>query len=269
MMKYPNYYITKYCGNNIYKTNQSDKKISPALIFYSNLLRVVLKSNRLAKKNQYDDIQWSNSSVDIIESLEKAGIKFYIEGIDNVKKVESPVIFISNHMSTLETMALPCLIQPYKKVVYVIKEELANYPLFGPIVMARDPIRVGRENPREDLLKVLDQGSEKIKNGKSIIIFPQKTRTKFFDELSFNTLGVKLAKRNNVPIIPIALYTEAWGNGKLIKEVGKIDPTKEVKISFGEAFNVQGNGNLEHQKVIDFIKQKFVEWNLENLIIKK
>lgn len=265
---YPTKYITKYCNENIYKTEVQSFCLFPAIYFYINLLRVVIKSNRLAKKGIYDDAQWSNSSVDIIQSLENAGIKMYFEGIENVKKIEGPVIFISNHMSTMETMALPALIQPYKKVVYVIKEELANYPLFGPIVMARDPICVGRENPREDLIKVLEQGSERIKNGKSIIIFPQKTRTKYFDESTFNSLGVKLAKRNNVPIIPVALYTEAWGNGKLIKEVGKIDKSKEVKITFGESLNVKGSGNEEHQKVVNFIKTKLIEWHLENLIVK-
>ncbi|MEW6003948.1 MAG: lysophospholipid acyltransferase family protein [Stygiobacter sp.] len=265
---YPTSYNTKYCEKDIYKTEENFFCLFPAIYFYPNLLRVIIKSNRLAKKGIYDDVQWSNSSVDIIQSLEKAGIKMFFEGISNVKKIEGPVIFISNHMSTLETMALPALIQPYKKVVYIIKEELANYPLFGPVVMARDPICVGRENPREDLMKVLEQGSERIKNGKSIIIFPQKTRTKFFDESSFNTLGVKLAKKNKVPIIPIALYTEAWGNGKLIKDVGKIDKSKEVKISFGKAFNVESSGNEEHQKVINFIKGKLIEWQLENLIVK-
>ncbi len=265
---YPTEYITKYCEKNNYKTEVNSFCLFPAINFYPNLLRVIIKSNRLAKKGIYDDIQWSNSSVDIIQSLENAGVRMSFEGIDNIKNIEGQVIFISNHMSTLETMALPALIQPYKKVVYIIKEELATYPLFGPVVMARDPICVGRENPREDLIKVLEQGSDRIKNGKSIIIFPQKTRTKYFDGSSFNSLGVKLAKKNKVPIIPIALYTEAWGNGKLIKDVGKIDKSKEVKISFGQAFNVEGNGSEEHQKVIHFIKEKLVEWHLENLIVK-
>ncbi|MCX7875407.1 MAG: 1-acyl-sn-glycerol-3-phosphate acyltransferase [Melioribacteraceae bacterium] len=264
---YPKEYITKYCDSNNYRTSKNYFCLFPAFNFYLNLLRILIKSNRLARKGIYNDIQWSNSSVDVINSLENSGIKFYFEGIDNVKNVNVPVIFISNHMSTLETMVLPALIQPYKNVVYVIKEELAKYPLFGKIVMARDPIRVGRYNPREDLIKVLEQGAEKIKNGKSIIIFPQKTRTKFFDESSFNTLGIKLAKKNNIPVIPVALYTEAWGNGKLIKEIGKIDKTKEVKISFGNPFYVEGNGNEEHQRVVNFIKQKFVEWKLEDLIV--
>ena len=49
-----------------------------------------------------------------------------------------------------------------------------------------------------------------------------------FDPTLFNSLGNKLAKRNNVPVIPLALITDAWGNGKYIKEAGKIDPSKPM-----------------------------------------
>ena len=71
-------------------------------------------------------------------------------------------------------MILPSIIRSIKPVVYVIKEELGKYPLFGPIALAREPILVGRENPREDLRIVLEEGSKKIEEGKSVIIFPQK-----------------------------------------------------------------------------------------------
>lgn len=262
-------YITKYSTINNYKTDpvQYPVPFSPAINFYGNLLRIVIYSNRHAKKGIYNNERWSNSSVDVIESLQRSGVRFDFEGMGNYRKVDGPLVFVANHMSTFETMALPCMIQPNRNVLYVIKEQLATYPLFGPIAMARDPILVGRENPREDLKAVLEQGSEKLQKGKSIIIFPQKTRTVMFDASQFNSLGVKLAKKNNVPVLPIALYTEAWGNGKLIKEVGKIDTSKEIKICFGEPMMIKGNGAEEHQAVVNFISDKFREWGLADRIV--
>ena len=262
-------YITKYATVDEYITDpaQYPTPSFPSLFFFSNLLRIVFYNNRLAKKGIYNNERWSNSSVDVLESLQRAGVRFHFEGLNNYKKVDGPLVFVGNHISTFETMALPCMIQPNRSVVYVIKQELATYPFFGPIAMARDPILVGRENPREDLKAVLDQGSEKIKNGKSIIIFPQKTRTVIFDPASFNSLGVKLAKRNNVPVIPIAIYAEAWSNGKFIKEAGKIDTSKLVRVCYGEPMMIKGNGAEEHQAVIDFIAGKFREWNLADRII--
>lgn len=263
-----NKYLIRVSDKDEYSTEDKKyrKRLFPSISFFSNLLRIILYSNRQARKGIYDGVRWYNSSVDVLKSLERAGIKMHFTGMFNLKKVEGPVVFISNHMSTLETMVLPSIIQPIKKVVYVIKEELSRYPLFGTIAKARDPILVGRENPREDLKIVLEEGSKRIQAGKSVIIFPQRTRSPFFEPASFNSLGIKLAKRNSVPVIPIALISDAWGNGKFIKDIGKIDPKKVVHISFGEPLNISGNGNEEHQKVIDFISSKFFEWGREKLV---
>jgi len=88
----------------------------------------------------------------------------------------------------------------------------------------------------------------------------------FLDPSLFNSLGNKLAKRNNVAVIPIALITDAWGNGKLIKEVGKIDPGKTVHLAFGEPIFISGNGAEEHQQIIEFIAGKFREWGRKELV---
>lgn len=248
----------------------SVNRIFPSLYFYfMHVLRIILYSNRQARKNIYDDVRWVNSSIDILESLEKTGVRFNITGMDNYQKMNGPFIFVSNHMSILETFILPSLIHPITKVVYVMKEELLNFPLFGSVSKARDPIVVGRKNPREDLISVINQGSGKIQKGVGIIIFPQRTRMRIFDPESFNTLGIKLAKKNNVPIIPVAVVSDAWGNGKLLKDFGKIDPNKIVHISFGEPLKISGNGNEEHQKAIDFIASKFIEWGRQDLLMKK
>lgn len=255
-------------GISEYKTpsNLRSKPFPSVYYYLLHLLRIVYYSNRQAKSNIYDDERWVDSSIDILKSLEKTGVKFHVTGLDNLTKMNGPFVFVSNHMSILETFVLPGFIHPATKVVFVMKEELLTFPLFGPVSSARDPIVVGRTNPREDLMSVLNQGSERIKNGKGVIIFPQRTRTKFFEPALFNSLGIKLAKRNNVPVIPIAVLSDAWGTGKLLKDFGKIDTSKEVKISFGEPILITGNGGEEHQKTIDFIASKFIEWGRSDLI---
>ncbi|KAF0152572.1 MAG: 1-acyl-sn-glycerol-3-phosphate acyltransferase [Ignavibacteria bacterium] len=264
----PNFNI--YSAQNEYKTNEVNfrPKLFPTLYFFSHLFRIISYSNRQAKLGTYNGERWTFSSADVVRSIEKAGVRLHFEGVDILRNLNGPVVFIGNHMSTLETMVLPCLIHPYRKVVYVIKQELAEYPLFGPVALARDPILVGRENPREDLRIVMEEGSEKLSNGKSVIIFPQKTRSQIIDSSSFNSLGVKLAKRSSVPVVPIALLTDAWGKGKLIKDFGKIDTKKTVRICFGSPIDVKGNGAAEHQQVIDFISNKLIEWGRSDLVVK-
>ena len=71
---------------------------------------------------------------------------------------------------------------------------------------------------------------------------------------------VKLAKKAGVPVVPVALKTDAWGNGKRLKDFGRIDPLKKVYFSFGEPFEVKGKGTEEHQQIIDFIQGNLTKW---------
>lgn len=249
---------------------QSDPNIKKpfftTILFYWRVLRVVWISNRQAKKKIYNRYNWVSSSLNIIKAAESVGMKFSVKGMKNISSFEGPVVIVGNHMSTLETLLMPSFIQPVKRLVYVIKQELIDFPLFGPVASARFPIVVGRTNPREDLKHVMDEGSKKLQEGISIVIYPQKTRSAVFDSAGFNSLGVKLAKKNNVPVIPLALITDAWGNGKIIKEAGKIDADKQIHLEFGKPMKIEGNGSEQHKAVLDFITGKFKEWGRPELI---
>ena len=70
---------------------------------------------------------------------------------------------------------------------------------------SRNPIVVGRTDPRKDFETVMNGGAERLKNGISIIIFPQSTRSLDFKPEEFNSLGVKLAKKAGVQVVPVAI----------------------------------------------------------------
>ena len=255
--------------NDEYFTDSSKikKLLLPSFFFYTNIIRVIHYSNKLAVNNVYNGFQWVGSSLDLLDSFEKSGVKFHFTGMSNIKKFDGPAVFIGNHMSTMETLILPAIIHPIKKVCFVVKKELTTYPLFGPVNNARYPIIVGRTNPREDLKLVMEEGAARLKSGRSIIIFPQKTRSFGFDAKSFNTLGIKLAKQNNVPVVPMAILTDAWKNGKIIKEFGKIDTSRQVEVAFGQPLSITGNGSEQHRMILDFIKQKLIEWGRKEYIL--
>ncbi len=224
--------------------------------------RVVLRTRKDAIRKIYDTKAWTDSSFEILRFIEKAGGVFHITGMEKITDTPGPVLFISNHMSTLETMVLPCIIGTHKELTFVVKESLVKHPLFGDVMRTRNPVVVGRTDPRKDLEAVMNEGTEKLKSGISIVIFPQSTRSVEFKPEEFNSLGVKLAKKADVAIIPIALKTDFWGNGKLIKELGPLDHNKHIYFKFGEPMHVQGNGKEENQKIIKFIKASMEDWKL-------
>ncbi len=232
----------------------------PTAVFYAKILGIVYRASRLAKKGLYDNQCWIESSLTSVRSLEIVGGRFEVRGLENVRDLKSPAVFIGNHMSILETFVLPCLIQPYRDVTFVVKESLITYPLFGHVMRSRNPVVVRRENPREDLKLVLEEGRKRLEANVSVVIFPQTTRNADFDPNKFNTLGIKLAKRCNMPAVPFALKTDAWGLGRRIKDFGPIRPAKTVHIHFGKPMRVQGSGKEEHNVIVKFIQKNLATW---------
>jgi 1-acyl-sn-glycerol-3-phosphate acyltransferase len=233
----------------------------PTAVFYSRILGIVYHGSKLAKKGLYDDQGWIQSSLTAVRALESVGGRFDIQGLDILGRLQSPCVFIGNHMSVLETFVLPCLIQPFRDVTFVVKESLITYPFFGHVMRNRNPVVVGRDNPREDLKAVLEDGQRRLEANISVVIFPQTTRSVEFNPKKFNTLGIKLAKRCNVPVVPLALKTDAWGLGRRLKDLGKISPAKTVHIRFGEPMQVEGTGKENHQAVVGFIERNLADWS--------
>lgn len=231
--------------------------------FYVRFAGIVIGSSRLARKGKYDDEAWYKSSFMVLRHIEGCGGRFHIEGLDNLRKSDAPLVIVGNHMSTLETVVLPSLIAPLRPLTFVVKESLAQGKIFGPVMRSRKPILVGRKDPREDLKTVLEQGKKILENGRSLVIFPQSTRTLDFDPKQFNSLGIKLAKRAGVEILPLAIKTDFWGDSKIIKGFGKLNRKIPIRMTFGEPLTIEGNGKEEHAKVVDFITSQLDRWKHE------
>lgn len=256
-------YFDSYSYHTPEKKHLSFKEkilLNNRLYFTLKYAGVVFRTRKAAIKKVYDTKAWASSSFEIFRFIEKTGGKFHITGMENINKSSRPVLFISNHMSTLETMIFPGIIGPLREVTFVVKESLVKHPLFGDVMKSRNPVLVGRTDPRKDFEAVMNGGVDLFSKGSSIIIFPQSTRSLEFKKEDFNSIGVKLAKKAGVEIVPVAIKTDFWGNGKWIKELGPLDSHKPIHIKFGEPFPVIGNGKDENQRIIDFIKSSLEEW---------
>ncbi len=236
-------------------------RLLPSFFFYCRTFMIVYRASVLARRGKYKTPEWCASSLATLRALEEAGVTIEITGVHSFLEVEGPCVFIANHMSTLETFVLPVIISSFKESTFVVKQSLVDYPVFKHVMRSRDPITVGRSNPREDLKAVLEGGTQRIQAGSSIVIFPQTTRTPFFNPEAFNTIGVKLAKKAGVPVVPIALKTDAWGNGRFLKDYGRIHPGEKVYFAFGKPMLIKNRGAEEHEAIVEFISGKLKEWD--------
>ncbi|MDA3851019.1 MAG: lysophospholipid acyltransferase family protein [Spirochaetaceae bacterium] len=228
--------------------------------FYWDCMGHVLKASALAKKGLYTYEEYCNTSWNIFKTVESHGGKYRINGLDNIKKDPKPRVIISNHMSTLETQVLSSLLAPMK-IAFVVKESLLSQPLFGPIMKATYPIPVTRENPIEDLRRVMQMGCEYLEKGFTVIVFPEGTRKHSFNPKEMNSLGVKLALRAGVEAVPLALKTDMWSMGKVFKDLGPIHREKPIYLSFGTGEVPTGKGKQQHIAIVDYILQHLKQWN--------
>ena len=237
----------------------------PNLSFYWRMCATLKLAADIAKRGEYTSDRWIESSISIREALEKCGVKIRIEGIQHFKNLNGPCVFVGNHMSTLETFVLPGIIRSFRPVNFVVKESLLRYPVFRHVMCSRNPIVVERKDARADFTAVMQGGLENLERGISVIVFPQSTRNFNLNRQQFNSMGIKLARKANVPVIPVALRTDAWGMGGLfglLKDHGPIHPEIPVNFRFGEPIAVTGNGKAEHEEAYTFIENALTEWGI-------
>ena len=237
----------------------------PTLYFYWRLATGPVQwLFRKGAKNQCDDVSWSNASCWCADELENAGCRIEIEGLEHVRGLDSPRVYVANHMSVLETFILPGILRPLGPVTFVVKKSLVSLPLFGPVMRSRDPVVLGRKNPREDLATMFSEGEKRLRRGVSVVVFPQGSREAVFNPAHFNSIGAKLAARAGVPAVPVALKTDAWGLGKHVKELGKISPSLPIRFVFGKPVEAARSPREAQAEILGFINALVSKWQKED-----
>lgn len=255
-----------FTGNSTYSSPSQSvdllSRLAPTQVFYTRMLwACVVRLFFLARVGKCTDEAWVVASSTVARLLEATGCTLHVEGMENIVAVDGPCIFVGNHMSTLETFVLPSIIRPHRPVTFVVKRSLTTMPLFGPVMRSRNPVVVDRTSPRADLQTVLEQGCQRLESGISVVVFPQSTRSVDFQPERFNSIGIKLAKRSGCPIVPLALRTHAWSQGKFLHDFGPIYTNRPIRFRFGTPLRIAEQGKVEHAHICDFIDKTLKEWH--------
>ncbi|MDD4101939.1 MAG: lysophospholipid acyltransferase family protein [Kiritimatiellae bacterium] len=252
-----------------YTTPPADRRSTPARVSAINsflyaftIIRIVARCawNHLLGRFDYD--KWSEICSASIRFAERLGATVTFEGFEQRGSYDGPVVYVSNHMSTLETMVYPTALNAFGKLAIILKQSLEDIPLVGAASRAVGSIAVTRKNARADLVTVLEQGAKRLADNSSVLLFPQGTRQSVFEAKRFNTLGAKLAERAKVPLVPLAVRTDFLKTGKLIKDFGIVDPKKPILFACGPMLMPELGAKKMHEQSVAFIENKIKDWGL-------
>ena len=219
----------------------------------------------LFRRLDYD--VWGRICMIAVTFAEKLGGVMTFEGFEQRAAYDGPVVYVSNHMSTLETFVFPSTLLTFGKIAIVLKKSLAEIPLVGKAALRIGCIPITRKNAREDLKTVLEVGAQRLAEGHSVLLFPQGTRQAVFDGKKFNSLGSKLAERAGVPVVPLAVKTDFLKTGKWIKDFGEVDPNKPIRFACGPVLPATLGARATHDQSIAFIASKLEEWEKDVEVI--
>jgi 1-acyl-sn-glycerol-3-phosphate acyltransferase len=129
------------------------------------------------------------------------GIRTSIRGAENIDGSTS-YVYLANHSSYLDIIALGATVPDDMR--FIFKKELTKVPVFGWTLAMGPYILIDRTDPRNAMASI-EEAAAQIRDGASVAIFPEGTRTPDGALGPFKRGGLMLATKSGVPMVPVAI----------------------------------------------------------------
>ena len=174
-------------------------------LFISLISITLLKIIPVSKKIK---MKWFHKVVSLFMKSVLYTNPYLIKRVKNVgnQTFENPAIIIANHMSFLDILAVGML---HPKIVFLVNDWVYNSPVFGKAVQAAGfyPVSSGIE-------KGVSHLEEKVKQGYSLMIFPEGTRSPNNKMRRFHKGAFYLMEQLNLDVIPVLIHGNSEVNPK-------------------------------------------------------
>ena len=144
------------------------------------------------------------------------GLTVDVRGRENIQS--GPAIYAAKHQSALETFQLPLLL-PQADIV--VKRELGWIPVAGWFLTTLGTVPIDRGAGARALKGMLSRARARVAQGRSIVIFPEGTRTAPRTQRPYQPGVAALYADLDLPVVPIALNTGLfWSRRGFAKRQG-------------------------------------------------
>ncbi|MFC1821683.1 lysophospholipid acyltransferase family protein [Thermodesulfobacteriota bacterium] len=188
--------------------------------------------------------------------LRVCGINVRVKGRQNADG-HVPRIYMSNHQSYFDIFVLLAHLPVDFK--FVLKKELTKIPIFGFSLRRARYISIDRGDPRK-AVKSLNAAADRIKNGASVLIFPEGTRSEDGLLLPFKPGGFHLALKSGCEIVPIAII-----NSREIVPKGSLRIRKgSVAMNIGNPIPIKGYNRKNMDLLMNLAREAMANQLNEN-----
>ena len=156
---------------------------------------VALAFDRTGKKYHWVSRLWSRVA------LRGCGVRVRVRGTEHLERGRS-YIYVCNHASMVDIPVVAAGIPDDIRIVY--KRELEKIPLFGWGLRWSNYIGIDRGRSAE-ARRSLDDAVAKIRNGASVLMFGEGTRTSDGKLQPFKRGAFHLAVRSGVSVVPLTI----------------------------------------------------------------
>lgn len=132
--------------------------------------------------------------------IKLTGSTVSVTGEENIP--DGPVLVVSNHQGNFDVPSLIGYVPKLKG--FISKTEVEHFPIISTWMKRLHCVYLDRGNLRQNI-KVIKQGVEILKEGHSMIVFPEGTRAKCSKMGPFKKGSLRLATKSGVPILPVTL----------------------------------------------------------------
>ncbi|MBO8138478.1 MAG: 1-acyl-sn-glycerol-3-phosphate acyltransferase [Desulfotomaculum sp.] len=163
----------------------------------------LIKINRLAKQGREREAE--QLAHHVVKKWARALIKatgstVEVKGLENVPP--GNVLFICNHQGYFDILLLISCIDKPKG--FIAKKELKNIPVINVWMKKINCVFIDRSNLRQSM-KAMLESVKLLKKGKSMVLFPEGTRSQSDKLGKFKPAGIKTALKSQVPIVPVTI----------------------------------------------------------------
>jgi 1-acyl-sn-glycerol-3-phosphate acyltransferase len=130
-----------------------------------------------------------------------AGARVITHGYEKLE-APTPRILAANHNSWFDVFALASTLPRY---AFVAKAELAKIPLWGASARATGQVFIERDN-RKAAFAVYEEAAKRIREGTTVVIFPEGTRGVDYRLRHFKKGPFVLAIASQAPVFPVIIH---------------------------------------------------------------